>query len=172
MGTALTPCTQPISVETVEDPAGRPAGVYTKVTWHMGDLPKGTDGTIRYVAGIPLQANEPFSGTTPTPESLGQASNLDNNTGDSTREQPANGGEQGLTNTAVVTGTYTGHTQGHRRSAGHRRGLADGDRRGRAAGQVGGPEGVRSGEVATFTLDVDVSEYVDASAVVVTDTLP
>ena len=57
---------------------------YTKVTWRIGDLPKEIDSTITYVAGVPLQANEPFSAPTPTPESLRQASNLDNNTGATT----------------------------------------------------------------------------------------
>ena len=112
VGTALNPCTEPISVETVRDPAGRPAGIYTKVTWQVGDLPARSTREIKYVAGIPLRANILFADPVPTPDSLKQASNLDNNTGASTREQ-ADGGELGLTNTAVVTGTYTGaHTGG------------------------------------------------------------
>ena len=146
--------------------------MYTKVTWRIGDLPKGIDSTITYVAGIPLQANEPFSGTTPTPESLDQASNLDNNTGASTREQ-ANGGELGLTNTAVVTGTYTGE---HITGTGNLP-VTDEDSLTVTAEDVRlvksvDPKEFASGGVATFTLAVDVSEYVDASAVLVTDTLP
>src|SRR5690606_2116376 len=33
-----TSCPEPASVTTVEDPAGLPAGVYTRVEWHLGTL--------------------------------------------------------------------------------------------------------------------------------------
>ena len=138
----------------------------------MGNLPAGGTREIKYVAGIPLRANTLFAAPVPTPDSLQQASNLDNNTGASTREQ-ANGGELGLTNTAVVTGTYTGpHTGGTGNLA-----VSDDDSLTVTAEDVRlvksvEPPQFRSGEVATFTLKVDVSEYVNASAIRVTDTLP
>ena len=172
VGTALNPCTEPVSVETVRDPAGRPAGIYTKVTWQVGNLPAGSTREIKYVAGIPLRANILFADPVPPPDSLKQASNLDNNTGASTREQ-ADGGELGLTNTAVVTGTYTGaHTGGTGNLA-----VTDEDALTVTAEDVRlvkavSPAQFRSGQVATFTLKVDVSEYVNASAIRVTDTLP
>ena len=172
VGTALNPCTEPISVETARDPAGRPAGIYTKVTWQVGNLPARSTREIKYVAGIPLRANALFADPVPTPDSLKQASNLDNNTGASTREQ-ADGGELGLTNTAVVTGTYTGaHTGGTGNLA-----VTDEDALTVTAEDVRlvkavSPAQFRSGQVATFTLKVDVSEYVNASAIRVTDTLP
>ena len=171
-GQAPADCLTPQSVETVENPPGRPAGIYTRVTWQLGDLPANSTREIQYVAGIPLKANELFSGTAPTPESLEQASNLDNNTGDSTREQAA-GVELGLTNTAVVTGTYTGpHTEGTGNRA-----VTDEDSLTVTAEDVRlvksvAPPQFSSGGVATFTLKVDVSEYVNASAIRATDTLP
>ena len=50
-------CLTPAGVDTVTDPAGLPAGVYTKVTWAVGDLGPDGSATITYRAGIPLRAN-------------------------------------------------------------------------------------------------------------------
>ena len=61
---------------------------------------------LPYAAGIPLRANALFPvGTAPSPESGEQGSNLDNNTGASTRERAS---EQSATNHASVTGDYQG----------------------------------------------------------------
>lgn len=117
------------SIETVSLDAAQAAalglapGVYTKVTWDLGLLeadPLGaqsyptTPGTpgeivIQYRAGIPLFENTmDFVGEAPTPESLMQGANLDNNTGPSTRHG-RNGDPwqaSGITNTAFVEGDY------------------------------------------------------------------
>ncbi len=104
---AVTPnCPTPDSVSTVTDPPGVPAGVYTRVAWTLGNLAPDQVVTIRYAAGIPQRANTAtFPAPEPTPASLGQTANLDNNTGPSTRETAV---EQAYTNHATVTGTYTG----------------------------------------------------------------
>ncbi len=170
-GAAPADCVDPDSVETVQDPAGRPAGVYTKVTWSIGNLAAGAVRDLTYVAGIPLRANAPFPAPAPTPGSLLQAANLDNNTGASTRE-PA-GAEGRLTNAVEATGTYTGpHTGGVGNlpvsdDTTHTVTIEDV----RLLKSVS-PDTFTAGAVATFTLQVDVSEYVSASNIVVTDALP
>ncbi|WP_286346150.1 beta strand repeat-containing protein [Frondihabitans sucicola] len=99
-------CPQPVSVVTVSNPAGQPAGVYTAVTWSLGAISSTTPQTIQYVAAVPLRANTTtWSGTAPSAASLGQTANLDNNTGALTRQV---GGATAYTNSAVATGTYTG----------------------------------------------------------------
>ena len=57
-----------------------------------------------YVAAIPMNANALF-GTPPTPGSLLQAANVDNNTGLTTQETLT---EQAFQNYALLTGDYTG----------------------------------------------------------------
>lgn len=103
------------SVDTVTLDAAQAAelglkkpGVYTKVTWNLGDLlaadPRNIGATqavqptdlsaagtagfveIRYRAGVPLFENTmDFGRGAPSPESLEQTANLDNNRGPSTR---------------------------------------------------------------------------------------
>ena len=103
----ISDCPDPVAVDTVVDPppAGSttyPAGVYTAVRWDLGNLSAGGDVTVRYVAGIPLNENVPFPAPAPTPESLLQAANLDNNTLPSTRE--------GIPESSVTNvGTGDGH---------------------------------------------------------------
>lgn len=110
-------CPAPTSVETVnEDPPGAaPAGIYTKVTWAVPDLAPNAAYVINYRAGVPLQQNTMVfaqrpAGTpvlTPSPTCTGtvcpQAANLDNNTGASTVET-----EGPQTNYVGVAGTYQG----------------------------------------------------------------
>jgi uncharacterized repeat protein (TIGR01451 family)/fimbrial isopeptide formation D2 family protein len=108
-------CRTPTSVETVLDPVGKPAGVYTKVTWTVPDLAANSTYTITYRAGVPLQQNTMVFATRPagspvlTPSGTcsggvcPQAANLDNNTGASTIET-----EGTQTNYAAVAGTYQG----------------------------------------------------------------
>ena len=47
-------CTTPASVSTVDSPAGY-TGVYTVVTWNLGNLAAGATVTINYRAAIPLR---------------------------------------------------------------------------------------------------------------------
>ena len=106
-------CLTPVSVDTVGNPppngtVSYPAGVYTKVTWNLGTLAAGQTVLISYAAGIPLRENVLFSGG-PTPASLGQAADLDNNTGPSTRQV---GPAAAAVNYAHAAGTYAGPSVG------------------------------------------------------------
>jgi large repetitive protein len=163
-------CLTPASVDTVSAPAGLPAGVYTQVTWDVGTLAAGQTLTIQYAAGVPLHANTLiFLGGKPTPASLGQAANLDNNIGPSTRQ---NGAAAAATNFVDVTGTYTGavETGGSTAvdvTAQHTVSINDV----RILKSVS-PAEFQAGQIATYSLKVDTSEYVDGSDIVITDTVP
>ncbi len=176
-GTAGSSPIVPTSVDTVTNPVGYPAGIYTQVTWAIGDLGIGEIKSITYATGIPLFENSTWaSGAEPTPASLGQISNLDNNTGASTR-QVGNG--IGLTNHVEVNGTYTGPVADGATtaiSAKASTGIVAKDVRIRKALTQNDDGSTNSqfipGRIATYSLTVDVSEYVDASNIVLTDTLP
>jgi uncharacterized repeat protein (TIGR01451 family) len=170
-------CRFPDVVETVLDPAPDgttvyPPGVYTRLTWNLAptDTEAGDTLTLRYAAGIPLRENVLFPPGTPT-DGL-QASNLDNNTGPSTREGPA---ERAVTNVARVAGTYTGPL-----APGATADVSDDVRLSRSVEDVRmrksivqpTPNDFRTGALAVYELTVDVSEYVDASSVVITDEVP
>ena len=102
-------CIQPAGVETVLLTGGAtgttlpdrlPDGVYTKVTFNLGDLPLGSVSTIRYRAAVPLYQNTmnwdrpetsavvetaPTSTPANNSDTETQLANLDNNNGPSTR---------------------------------------------------------------------------------------
>src|SRR5262249_19314290 len=110
-----------------------------------------------------------FPGGRPTPASLGQAANLDNNIGPSTRQ---NGAPTSATNHVNVTGTYTGDvaaggssavdvTAQHSVAINHVRVV-----------KSVSPTEFQAGQIATYALQVDASEYVDGSGIVLTDTVP
>lgn len=169
-GTTLTPvqCPVPSSVDTVSDPAGYPAGVYTQVTWVLGAFAPGEVRTIRYLAAIPLQENAVFA-SPPSAASGLQASNLDNNTGPSTRQD---GPAATSINRAVVSGTYTGNVASGTSTAvsaqtAHTVTIND-----LRVYKSVNPGEFRGGDVATYTLHVDSSEYTDNSAITITDILP
>jgi uncharacterized repeat protein (TIGR01451 family) len=86
-----TDCVVPDLVETVStDPDGAgplPTAVYTHVVWNdVGTASPGSPIRIQYVAGVPLRENTTtWTGAfPPTPASLDQGSNLDNNSGPET----------------------------------------------------------------------------------------
>ena len=166
----VTSCPTPTSVSTVVNPAGVPAGVYTRVTWALGNLAPDQVVAIRYAAGIPQRSNTAtWNGPTPTPASLGQTANLDNNNGPSTRETAT---EQTYTNHATVTGDYTGQVApgtDPRVSATDTETVSSEDVRMRKTSDTG--SFVEDG-VQRYTLTIDTSEYADASDIVVTDHLP
>jgi large repetitive protein len=163
-------CLTPASVDTVAAPARLPSGVYTEVTWNIGNLAPGQTVTIRYAAGIPLHENTlVFLGGKPSPASLGQEANLDNNLGHTTRQ---NGTAVGLTNHVEVTGTYTGavdpgSSQDVDVLASHTVTVNDL----RIIKSVT-PADFEGGNIATYTLHIAASEYTDSSDIVVTDTIP
>jgi uncharacterized repeat protein (TIGR01451 family)/fimbrial isopeptide formation D2 family protein len=175
-------CAAPTSVDTVELAAGNTqglaAGVYTKVTWTLPDLPASGTWTTSYRAGVPQRANTvDFDGATPPATSLRQASNLDNNTGADTREKAsaagAENGEQGLTNLAEVLGSYTGAIQGNPTD----KTVGDSSSVTVTAEDLAVQKSVdtptfEQGGIATYALDVETGEYASASGVTVTDVLP
>jgi uncharacterized repeat protein (TIGR01451 family)/fimbrial isopeptide formation D2 family protein len=199
-GSAPEDCLTPASVETVNTgiPANLPAGVYTKVTWNLPSLTggtaqsfpnaAGTPGTfvIRYVAAVPLFENtmtfvSESGSTTPSPASLDQAANLDNNRGASTRQGQPDGFNDGIlyTNSATVSGTYVGPL-----ASGASNPVSDSDTEqiqamdlrvlkgvDTSAGAATSDEFVAGG-LATFSLDVATSEYTTADRMTLTDVLP
>src|SRR5690606_38855722 len=198
-GTALTDCLEPDSVETVDTnlPAGLDAGVYTKVTWTLPPLSGDTaqsfpaaagvpgETTIRYAAAVPLFENTMDFVTTagspaPTKESLGQAANLNNNHGASTRQGQGTGFGDGRSslNTATVAGDYAGP-----RAAGTPAAVSATDTERIIAmdlrvlksvdtGSSGGGTLFRTGKLATFQLELATSEYTSADRITLVDTLP
>lgn len=165
-------CPTPTSVDTVANPGpdgsvSYPAGIYTKVSWNLGTLAAGQSVTISYAAGIPLRQNVLFGGG-PTPASLGQSANLDNNTGPSTRQL---GPAAALTNYAHAAGTYTGPVAGGGTAVAadttHTVTINDL----RVYKSVSPAEFV-AGAISTYTLHVDSGEYTDNSAITITDVLP
>lgn len=147
--------------------------VYTAVTWVL-DLEPGEIAQIPYLAGIPLYENALFDGTAPSPESLEQAPNLDNNTGASTRHSdegtPATDGNT-LTNVATATGQYQGVVR-----TGADRTATDADDETVFAMDVrvlksANRETFAAGEEVTYTLDIAASEYTDASQIELIDRL-
>ncbi|MGV9194684.1 isopeptide-forming domain-containing fimbrial protein [Microbacterium sp. MC2] len=165
------------------------AGVYTKVTWSIGDLTDGTAQTggaagipgfyeFSYTAAIPLFENAMWpEGTAPSVGSGGQAANLDNNTGASTRhgDEDDYADAQSLTNAVSVAGTYGGA-------------VFEGDEQWRTATDddtetvdavdlrvvktVLDEDAFTTGTLATYRLDIATSEYMDAGGITLTDVIP
>ncbi|WP_426243307.1 hypothetical protein [Nocardioides sp. LHG3406-4] len=161
-------CRAPVSVTTVTDPAGVPAGVYTRVEWNLGTLAADDVVQVVYRAGIPQRANTAtFPAGTPGGASLGQVANLDNNTGASTREVT----EQALTNRATVTAVYTGPVSGGSTA------VTDSDSLTVTAEDLAmqksvSPTVFTQDGIATYTLELQTSEYADADDIVITDEIP
>ena len=172
------------------------AGVYTKVTWTLpapltGGTAQALPGTpgvagttsFTYQAAIPLFENALWpDGTAPAPESALQAANLDNNTGASTRhgseDAAAPTAGQSLRNAVVVSGTYTGPVQDDDEAL---RTTSDSDterveavdlRVLKSVAMDNSGNAFSTGTLATYSLDVAVSEYVDARDIILTDIMP
>ncbi|MDQ1745645.1 MAG: large repetitive protein, partial [Pseudonocardiales bacterium] len=164
-------CLAPSAVDTVLNPppngtVSYPPGIYTKLSWTLGTLAAGQSSTIRYAAAVGLKQNVLFS-TGPSPASLGQAANLDNNTGAGTRQLDA---AATLTSYAHAGGSYTGPAVGGAASVSdtsHRVSVHD-LRIGKA---VTGTQFV-AGAVSDYTVRIDSGEYADNSALSITDVLP
>ena len=160
-------CPTPDSVATVTNPSGLPAGVYTHIHWTIGTLSAAHVTTISYVTAIPLCENTiTFSGTEPTPESLDQTANLDNNSGTNTFDG------QSLISYATASGTYEGPTTpdvtapqtATAQITNVAKDLVISKTPDRATIDIGG--------ITTWTLAVTTSEYEGSTAQSVTDTLP
>ncbi|HYN67971.1 MAG TPA: hypothetical protein VES93_13860, partial [Ornithinibacter sp.] len=164
-------CVEPDSVETVtEAGTALPPGVYTRLRWTVGDLAAGDEVVLPYAAGVPLRANALFpGGAEPDPDTGEQGSNLDNNTGASTREGAS---AQSATNSAEVAGVYQGPV-----APGSGTAVTDAttatvtieDLRMRKSVT---PTEFQAGGIARYTLVLDTSEYTSASNVLITDAVP
>ncbi|PKQ27187.1 MAG: hypothetical protein CVT64_01720 [Actinobacteria bacterium HGW-Actinobacteria-4] len=186
-GTPLiaTNCPEPETVTTIVADASHVAdynltlgAVYTEVIWNLGTIPLGTTTTVRYAAGIPLYENTMTwdgVGGAPTPASLDQTANLDNNNGPSTRHGDLSTHVDGDTWTNVVG--VAADFQGVIRTGGNRaieltasetvhamdlailKSIAPGD------------STFDVDNISDFTLTLRASEYMDSSQIVVTDVM-
>lgn len=166
-------CLVPTAVETVLNPTTSPAipaGVYTKVTWTIANLAPGSTTTIKYAAGIPLFENTMWpAGSAPAAAGGTQASNLDNNTGASTRQ---NGAPASLTNRVFADGTYGGIVSRPEASATSDSDSATVEVVDLAIAKSAVSNKFTSGGVAEFNLRVRTSEYTSAADMVITDVIP
>lgn len=181
-------CGTPTSVETVTNPAGKPAGVYTKVNLAVGNLPPGGSTTFTYRAGIPLQQNtatfvgrpgvtplDPQPSSTCAGGVCPQAANLDNNTGASTVETAA---EASATNYVEAAGSYQGNgVDGSGNPIDGPLAVTAQDTEtvtveDLAMRKTVSPTTFTQGGTATYTITLRTSEYRSSSGIVVTDVLP
>jgi uncharacterized repeat protein (TIGR01451 family)/fimbrial isopeptide formation D2 family protein len=160
-------CLEPSVVETVDiDPDGAsgplPKAIYTHVVWDaIGTLAAGASRRIQYVAAIPLRENTLTWGAgAPSPTSLDQGSNLDNNRGAETRD------EQALTNYATAAGDYDG-TLPVQDDAHLTRTAED-----LAIQKTASSSVLEPGALTTWTLQLQTSEYRRTDDLVITDELP
>jgi uncharacterized repeat protein (TIGR01451 family)/fimbrial isopeptide formation D2 family protein len=165
---SLTGCVTPLSVNTeTVDPDGptgpMPSGVYTHVVWDVGTLTAGQVRTFTYRAAVPMRANTmTFTGPTPSAASLGQATNLDNNSGpEVTDETP-------LDNYASAAGTYQGRTPTAASDATILHRTAEDW----AVQKSGSSGSLAQGAITTWTLNFETSEYKYVDDATITDTLP
>jgi uncharacterized repeat protein (TIGR01451 family)/fimbrial isopeptide formation D2 family protein len=164
---ALGGCVTPLTVATETlDPDGigpLPNGVYTHVRWSVGVLTAGASQTFSYRAAVPMRANTmTFTGPEPTAVSLGQATNLDNNSGpEVTDETP-------LRDYATVSGMYQATIP---------RLVSDASTLTRTAEdwvvrKSGSSGTLAQGAQTLWTLTFQTGEYKVADGATITDTLP
>jgi len=161
---AAPQCREPSSVETEEvDPPGpRPNGVYTHVRWTgLGGLDPGEALEIQYRAAIPIRENTvTWPNGTPPAAGLGQAANLDNNSGAETLD------EEPLTNVSTVSGRYQGAVA-----------TEDSDERTVYAEDLAVQKSVDkatigAGQLSKWTLKLETSEYRYSNEIEIEDVLP
>jgi uncharacterized repeat protein (TIGR01451 family)/fimbrial isopeptide formation D2 family protein len=157
-------CLKPSLVETEEvDPPGPlPKAIYTHVRWSgLGEIEPGGERKIQYIAAIPIRKNAlAFAQGRPSGASLGQAANLDNNTGTETVD------EEALTNYAAVEGKYKGTTP-----------VQDSDEITRTAEDLAvqksvNPTSISDGQISHWALKIESSEYRYVNNVRVDDLTP
>ena len=171
---ALAGCVDPDTVETVLDPAGLPAGVYTKLTWDdLGDMAAGDTITLRYLAGVPIRENTidwngagAGNGTAPATDG-DQGANLDNNSGPETNEDGASAKTYGN----FVTGSADYQVPGDPPLTVSDDATASVTPQDLRIFKSVAPGGFTSGTISTWTLTIDTGEYRYVDDLVVTDTL-
>lgn len=173
--TCADPLVHPALVETVTlDPDGTgpaPSGVYTHVQWSAAQVAglaalstaPGNEVKISYQAAVPLRRNVMFAA--PVPATTGaQGGNVRNNTGAQILD------EEPITNWAKAAGTYASTKSGSVP-------VSDFGSLARSAEDLRilkkvTPTTVAQGQISTWTLDVQTSEYRYYDDLVLTDTLP
>ena len=158
-------CTAPELVETIEaepDPsAGDGNGVYTHLRWSLGTLAAGATRTFEFRAAVPIRENTlSWTGTKPTAASGNQAANLDNNSGNETRD-----GESIVT-FAETAGKFEGTTA-----------VSANDTLTSVAKDITTEKSASTnvladGQITKWTIVLHSSEYRYNTAITVTDTLP
>ena len=193
-GTPLiaTNCPTPTSVDTVVASAadattyGVTAGlVYTRVEWNLDTLALGSVTEVQYAAAVPLYENTITWAPAATPDtttllpngSHGQTANLDNNSGPSTRQgdptltgPPTDG--HTWTNVANVFADYRGvvRTAAPRATTARtQKTIYAMDLAVQKSITAGGT--FNTGEQTEFRLGLQASEYMDSSAIVLTDVM-
>jgi large repetitive protein len=163
---AVPKCVEPffVATEDVAPPGGKqPKAVYTHVKF-LGpeSLATGEEIELQYVTAIPiLQNTVNWLGVEPTPASLGQIANLNNNSGPETHD------EEQLTNVAQAQGEYESVP------------VHDTDEMTRTAedlaiqkGTSPKQEAIFDGAETNWTLRLEASEYRRTEPVSITDQLP
>jgi uncharacterized repeat protein (TIGR01451 family)/fimbrial isopeptide formation D2 family protein len=164
----LAGCVEPASVETElvdpDGPAGpMPLAVYTHVVFPVGELKDGETKTFPYRAAVPLRANtNTFTGTRPSAASGNQATNLDNNSGAEVVDETL------LRTYASAAGTYQGKTPAP---------ASDAETLDRTAEdwvvhKSASSGTLAQGQITTWTLTFETSEYKFVDNAIVSDTLP
>jgi fimbrial isopeptide formation D2 family protein/uncharacterized repeat protein (TIGR01451 family) len=160
-------CVEPTKVETVEvDPDGAEGpmqfGVYTHVEWAgLGELGPSGEKEIQYRAAIPIRENTmTWTGATPTPASLDQAANLDNNSGNETFD------EEPLVNYSVAKGKYNGVTETEAEDSLER------TAEDLAVQKSVDKDTIAEGQLSEWTFNIESSEYRYVNNVRIEDTLP
>jgi large repetitive protein len=165
----LTNCIAPTTAVTVNaDPDGagpQPTGIYTHLTFSLGNLAAAQVSTIQFVAAIPIRENTidwngAAAGNGVAPATANQSSNLDNNSGPETFD------EEALNLYAIAQGTYNGTTA-----------VNDTDVLSRTAEDLKvvktvDQSTINQGQDSTWTIDVSNSEYRYIPTTTVTDTVP
>lgn len=156
-------CVAPTTVETVANPPGLPAGVYTHVVWQgLPNLGPSNLYKLKYAAAIPIRENTTNWGG-PAPGTGGaQIANLNNNSGPETFD------EQALTNYAAATASY--------QAPGGPFEVTDSTDLTRTAEDLRilksvTPTGLGIGAISEWSLQIDTSEYRYVDNLVVSDTL-
>lgn len=161
---AAPQCREPALVETEEvDPPGpQPLGIYTHVRWTgLGELGPGQELDFQYRAAIPIRENTlSWPNGKPLATELGQAANLDNNSGPETFD------EEPLTNVSTVSGKYQGTvaTEAADEHTVYAEDLAVQKSVDKAT--------IGAGQLSEWTLRLETSEYRYSNEIEIEDVLP
>lgn len=163
----LAGCVEPESVETeLVDPDGpgpMPEAIYTHVVWPVGELADGETRLFPYRAAVPVRANtNSFSGARPSAASGNQATNLDNNDGPEVTDETL------LRTYAKASGTY----QGKAPTPTSDEQILDRTAEDWVVHKSGSSGTLAQGQITTWTLLFETSEYKFVDGATVTDTLP